>query len=151
MATNYLRCETCGVDAPRWLNHGEDKIREVVQHWSAISELRGTFWIEVGVGATSYERPNLFEFIGQHLDHMLVLRNDFGDTRPLGAKPRGRSSNQNGPEAAVRAAILDEREACAGTADQMAVKCEVYKLDPAVAEACRELAAAIRARANADR
>ncbi len=81
------RCETCDVNSDRNWNHGDLQLELIYQHWPAIQEVHQLTMRDIPNLELRclgwYDDPSPLEFLTAHQGHVIVLSNEYGQTRAI--------------------------------------------------------------------
>ena len=79
MSTYYgYRCLKCSVSSEHWFNHGEAQLKEVLDNWLAVKQIRETNWIEIEILGCRGSSDEVFRFVEKHFEHGLLIEDEYG-------------------------------------------------------------------------
>lgn len=80
------RCTKDGAMSDTWFNRGEHILRNCVQCWPLIKEIRrknSSGYIEVHILGHGHCDSEVWDFLEEHYEHGLELLNEYGGTEPM--------------------------------------------------------------------
>jgi len=89
MSTRWgYKCETCNEESPHWWNHADEELAVIAKQWPTIKPVYELFqkrdiWHIRFTFPDLYDHPDPLDFLDTHDGHVIVLHNEYNDTKAL--------------------------------------------------------------------